>query len=113
METKTVETFRASIHMAGDVETAKRELRRACYTAGLCVTVAPETFIYTGGEEAGLVVGLVNYPRFPSSRESIRNRAIDLAALLVRACCQRTALVVDDEKTSWIVIEPPATSGKT
>lgn len=107
MKTKTVETLTVAIHMAGDIEDAKRALRRAVYEEGLCVTVAPETFIYTGGEEAGFSVGLVNYPCFPTTLTRLRRRALDLARLLIRECCQRTALVVDGKQTTWLVVDPP------
>lgn len=104
---KTLPTFRAEIFMAGSIEMARRWLRRQCYEAGLCVTVAPVDFIYTGGEEVGFVVGLVNYPRFPAEPQQVRDRAVRLAQDLVVHLCQRTALVVDSHETTWISIEPP------
>lgn len=104
---KTIETYEAKIHMAGDIETAKQFLRRKCYDDGLCVTVTPTTFIYTGGEEQGFIVGFVNYPRFPSEPWKINERARLIAAELIVACCQRTALLVASDETVWIVIDPP------
>lgn len=107
-ETLTIgQTFVAVIHMAGDIDTAKKFLRRECYREGLCVTVSPETFIYTGGEEEGFSVRLVDYPRFPSTPEAIRQRAYKIAQELVVECSQRTALVVDSERTAWISTRPP------
>lgn len=38
-----------------------------CNGAGLCVTVTPTKFIYTKRWEPGCIVGLINYPRFPST----------------------------------------------
>jgi hypothetical protein len=93
--------------MAGDIETAKRYLRRACYERGLCVTVGAQAFIYTGGEEAGFSVGLVNYPRFPSTPESMWGRAKEIAEALIRECCQRSALVVAADRTEWLQVQPP------
>lgn len=105
-----VQTFEVRIFMAGDIETAQRWLRHHAYQNGLCATITPTTFIYTGGEETGFVVGLVNYPRFPTTRPVLRARALMLAEALVIECCQRTALVVADDETTWIQIPPPGTS---
>jgi hypothetical protein len=107
MTTQIVPTYVITIHMAGDIDTARRRLREEVYAHGLCVTIHPESFIYTGGEEAGFAVGLVNYPRFPSTADELLKRAQEIAFLLINACCQRTALLVGTEKTEWIVVEPP------
>lgn len=108
--TKTLPTFRAEIFMAGNIDVARQWLRHRCYHAGLCVTVTSADFIYTGGEESGFVVGLVNYPRFPSAPQQIRDRAVEIAEGLVVHLCQRTALVVDTHETTWITIDPPGAS---
>lgn len=109
MKASTVGTVVVTIHMAGDFAETKRLLRKACYYQGLCVTVSAETFIYTGGEEEGVRIGLVNYPRFPSDISSIQDRAIALAEQLVVDLCQKTALVVGPVETVWITTEPPGT----
>lgn len=101
------QTYRVAVYVAGDIGSIKAVLREECYEHGLCVTVEPTLFIYTGGEELGAVVGLVNYPRFPSSRRALFGRATALAKKLVTRCNQRTALVVGDDKTEWINIRPP------
>lgn len=72
---KTSETYRVSIFMSGPIEAAKQVLRSMCLRVGLCVTIDPTLFIYTGGEEAGYVVGLLNYPRFPATPAEIDARA--------------------------------------
>lgn len=105
MATETTHTV--AIYMAGDIDTAKRWLRRECYERGLCVTVMPTDFIYTGGEESGFCIGFVNYPRFPSSAEELFTRAKNIACALIVECCQKTALVVGSPHTEWVTIEPP------
>jgi hypothetical protein len=99
-----VPTYSVSIYMAGDIAHAKQLLRAECYppNEGLCVTVTPTTFTYTGGEESGFVVGLVNYPRFPSEPAKLWERAIVIANRLIPALCQWSALVVAPDKTEWI-----------
>lgn len=69
---------------------------------GLCVTVQPCDYIFTGGEEAGYCIGLINYPRFPSNAEAITARAKSLAALLMERTCQWSALVITPTTTEWL-----------
>lgn len=71
----TAQTIRFDIFIAGDVETAKSICRKHCFDVGLCVTVEPISYIYTGGEEVGVRVGLINYPRFPTTKSVLRQKA--------------------------------------
>lgn len=103
----TIDTVRFALHMAGDIEEARRALRRFAFDHGECVTLAAERFIYTAGEEDGFVVGLVAYPRFPRVEQQLRERIHAIAHLLLEACCQRTCLVVGDRYTTWIVRSVP------
>lgn len=102
-----VSSYSVTVYMAGDLADIKRALRAECFAVGLCVTVTPTTFIYTGGEESGASIGIVNYPRFPSTPDAIWSQAVALAERLIVACCQRTALVVGADRTRWVAIEPP------
>lgn len=99
---KTEKTFWARIYMSGPIEVAKQAIRAECMREGLCVTIEPTTFIYTGGEESGFVVGLINYPRFPSSPEAIIERARDLMDKLLYATFQHSGLLMTPETTEWI-----------
>lgn len=67
---------------------AERVCRAFCDRVGLCVTVTPTTFVYTGGEEPGVRVGLVNYPRFPAEPGDLEARTLELAGLLKEALDQ-------------------------
>lgn len=96
------ETCAIAVYVAGDIITAKAWLRQYCYDTGFCVTVTPTSFIYTGGEEEGLRVGVVNYPRFPSKPEELEAKAQAIGAGLLKALCQRTALVVGPQNTTWL-----------
>lgn len=73
--------------------------QRYCDEVGLCVTVSPTSFIYTKGCEDGCVVGLINYPRFPSTAEKITELAIKLAEILKQGFKQTRASVVTSDKT--------------
>lgn len=46
---KHAETVRFDIFIAGDIEQAKQVCREYCYQIGLCVTIEPVAYIYTGG----------------------------------------------------------------
>jgi len=87
--------------MSGPIEIAKQIIRNECLQKGLCVTIEPTTFIYTGGEESGYVVGLVNYPRFPSTNEEIKDRAEKLMLRLLDETFQQSGMVMTPEQTVW------------
>lgn len=99
---KTVNTFVVRLYISGPIEIAKQTLRAECLRDGLCVTIEPTTFIYTGGEEAGFIVGLVQYPRFPKPEHELFDRALDLARRLIEATHQHSALVVSPCWTRWL-----------
>lgn len=102
MITKTEPTYVIRLYLSGPIEVAKQAIRSECLREGLCVTVEPTTFIYTGGEEAGYVVGLLNYPRFPTTPEALRARACELMQTLLLATHQHSALMVTPESTVWL-----------
>lgn len=69
---------------------------------GLAVTVQKLNFIYTDGNEKGIVVGLINYPRFPSSNVEVNEHAFELANQLVKALDQYRCSVVTTDNTFLI-----------
>lgn len=102
MNTKTEKTYWVKIYLSGPLEVIEQTCRQECLEAGLCVTVDPTKFIYTGGEETGAVIGLINYPRFPSQTSELTERARKLAKRLLDATCQLSVLVMTPESTEWI-----------
>ena len=102
MITKTELTYTVTIYSSGSIEVAKQVIREECLREGLCVTISPTLFIYTGGEEFGFQVGLINYPRFPQTNSIIWDRAVDLAKKILDATCQHSTLVLSFDKTLWI-----------
>lgn len=99
-------TIRFDIFIAGDFAQAKQACREYCYAVGLCVTVEAVTYIYTGGEEEGVRVGLINYPRFPASRDEIRYKAKELAEKLLDRLCQHSYSLVGPDETEWFSRRP-------
>jgi hypothetical protein len=99
---KNCKSYWVKIYLSGPIEQAKQILRENVLREGLCVTIDPTLFIYTGGEEFGFVVGLINYPRFPTNQENIWNRAEKLAMLLLEGTCQHSVLIMSPDHTKWI-----------
>lgn len=102
MTTKHETTGWVRLYLSGPIDIAKQLLRQECLARGLCVTVEPTAFIYTGGEEAGYVVGIINYPKFPSSQDAIYQLGQELALTLMRGTFQQSALVMTPTITTWM-----------
>jgi hypothetical protein len=96
-----IPTYQATIYIAGDLAEIKKLCREFCFN-GICVTVTPTEFIYSGASEAGAVVGLINYPRFPASRESVWEYATALAMQLMLKSFQRSCTVVATDKSEFV-----------
>lgn len=73
-----------------------------CDDVGLCVTVEPVSYLYTGGEADGVRVGLINYGRFPASPAEIFATAERLAKALIADLGQESASIVATDKTVWL-----------
>jgi hypothetical protein len=98
------DTFTAQIYIGGSLEQAKQVCREYCAEVGFCVTVEPVSFIYTGGEEVGVRVGMINYPRFPRTPHEIMGHAETLAERLRVRLCQGSFSIVTPTETlfkSW------------
>lgn len=96
--------FWVKLYLSGPIEVAKQVLREECMKEGLCVTIEPTTFIYTGGEELGYVIGLLNYPRFPSTPDQLEARAKTLMAALLAGTFQHSVLMMTPTVTEWITL---------
>ncbi|HEX3141366.1 MAG TPA: hypothetical protein VHQ87_14995 [Rhizobacter sp.] len=89
------------IYMAGPVAEAEKVCREFCYDVGFCVTVTPTKYVYKGGEEAGFIVGIINYPRFPMSAPALEDRAGELAALLMERLHETSYTIETPANTHW------------
>lgn len=79
---KACPAYPVNIFMAGDHSKATRFCRDYCDRVGMCVTVTPTEYVYRDGQEAGVIVGLINYARFPAEPADIEAEALRLAELL-------------------------------
>lgn len=79
------------VHNIGLVESVCQQY---CDDIGFCVSVTPTKYIYTKGNEPGVIVGIISYPRFPFDNGELRRRALELAEILRQACGQFKVSVV-------------------
>jgi hypothetical protein len=98
-------TYWVKIYLSGPIEVAKQFLRGECASIGLCVTIEPTTYIYTGGEESGYVVGLIQYPRFPATEASILERAELITSRLLELTHQASCTIMTPAETRYIQSE--------
>lgn len=100
--------YEVRIFIAGDPKVARMICRDFCddeakqFGSGLCVTVTPTTYVYTGGEEDGIVVGLINYPRFPAEKlGDIFARGKALAEKLCHLLGQQSYTIQTPDAAFW------------
>lgn len=96
---KRADARKVEIFIAGDLETATRVCQAYCDRVGLCVTVEATNYIFTGGSEMGVRVGLINYARFPSSRDDLWTKAEDLANDMKAWMGQGSFTIQDDAES--------------
>lgn len=105
INSKTLPTYAVTIHIAGNYDDAIRVCREVTADVGLCVTITKTIFVYSFGAEEGVIVRLINYPRFPADEGDILNKAKSLAGTLMSRLFQRTCLISDDQTTEWLHLE--------
>ena len=98
------QTYAVSIWLAGSVADATRICRQFCKEVGLCVTVTPTDFVYSGGAESGVLVRMVNYPRFPAQADEINKKAFDLARVLRDGLSQWSVMIETPTDTTWLTV---------
>ena len=99
-------SFSVRICIAGDYATAQQICRQFCFEVGYCVTVERAEYIYTGGQESGVIVGLINYPRFPKQPQEILETAEQLGMKLMEGLYQQSFSLVTPVDTIWYSRRP-------
>ena len=82
-----------------DPEKAKKIIQDYVDNIRWCVTVTNTEFIYCGGREPGLIVGIINYPRFPQPEKTLRIRTMALANKLLKGLDQYRLSIVFETQT--------------
>ena len=70
-----------------------------------CVTITETEFRYVDGYEPGVIVGYINYPRFPRMDIEIIDRAHQLAEELMVGLEQNRVTVTTPDKTYMLTNE--------
>lgn len=99
---RSAPSWSLAIYVAGDAGVAEVACQRFAASVGMCVTVTPTCFVYTGGRETGVEVVFRSYPRFPAAPQDCWPLAVELAEQLVVEMGQATAMVVGPTETRWI-----------
>lgn len=98
-----VETFYANIHVAGDYDVARSACREIAYGFGFCFQLHKVDYVYSGGEESGLLIRVINYPRFPRTPEEITKLTVEFAKIIADKLCQKSFTV--ETKTDTMYFE--------
>jgi len=64
-----------------------------------CITITPTQFRYVDGNEPGVIVGYINYPRFPKTPIEMTSKALALAEVLMKKLGQNRVSVTTPDKT--------------
>jgi len=99
---KTCKTHVIKIYIAGDKNLA-RQILQGYVMQGACVSISDEEYIYTMGNEEGIVVNLINYPRFPKTEVELLDQALNLAEILIEELFQGSCTVVDYNDDSYFI----------
>lgn len=90
------------IYVAGDHAKAQEICREFCSKNGACFFIKPGEYIYTGGQESGVEVTLINYPRFPKASHALENTARELGMRLIEGLHQNSGTIVGPNGTTWL-----------
>ena len=109
MEMHRIETFTATIYCGFKPGYQGKEVWNAfniaekicqdyCNEHGMGFTIEPTRFIYKDGNENGVRVGIINYPRYPKQKTEHKNIALEIAGQLMGIFeQQRVSIVCTDE----------------
>ncbi len=64
-----------------------------------CVTITPTEYRYVNGTEPGVIIGWIQYPRFPRKRKEILRRALELGRILMLELGQFKVTVTTPNKS--------------
>lgn len=98
---KVAESYPVTIYIAGDYDKAIKSTKEYCDETGYCVTVTPTVYVHTGGLPNGVIVGLINYPRFPQTPDTILERALVIAKKLRVDLEQESFSIETPDNTIW------------
>jgi hypothetical protein len=93
--TKIAKDIRYEIYIAGDLARAEEICEEFCLD-GFCVTCEPTKYIYKYGKESGVRIGIINYARFPRTKDGIKEITTCLAECLLLGLNQGSYSIVGE-----------------
>lgn len=96
------DTFQSSIYISARLHTVQDVCAEFCKKNPSCVTIEHVDFIFTGGAQDGFRVKFINYPRFKSNPDEIKEKAESLALSLLIASNQLSCTVVHSDETVYM-----------
>lgn len=87
-----------------NIEEVYEECQKIC-NFGNCVTVTPTRFIYKDGWEDGVIIGLINYPRFPKEKQRLIYDSWEISNRLQEKFNQIRVSITTPEKTYCLGID--------
>ena len=84
---------------------AENTIKRYVSDHPLCVSITRTQFAYKGGWDRGIIIELINYPRFPIPFGSIREYATDLAQFLMLRYGQNRISIMMPDVTIMLEVE--------
>lgn len=102
MKTIKNKTHVIKIYIAGDKNFAGQILQEYVMR-GACVSISEEQYVYTMGNERGMVINLINHPLYPKTEKELLDQALDLAELLIVKLYQGSCTVVDYNGDSYFI----------
>lgn len=98
---KEVDSFPVSLFIAGDYDKAVQSTREYCDKYPWCFTVTKTNYVYKDGQEDGVIIGLINYPRYTWTYDVIIQHAINLGKKLIVDLDQESFSIQDPYTTTW------------
>jgi hypothetical protein len=95
-------TFQSAIYISANSHTVQDVCAEFCNKNPSCATIESVDFIYQGGAQSGYRVKFINYPRFPSDAESIKQKSESLALNLLIASHQLSCSIVHSDETVYM-----------
>jgi hypothetical protein len=99
-------SHKVEIFIAGDLAAIKHELALQAAADGMCWSVEPTEFIFTGGREVGAVIRKISYARFPSSVADDERMMLALAERLLFNLGQGSCSVVGPHNSYFLTRGP-------
>ena len=102
IKVKKADAHTVVIYIAGEYSLAKHELVKICSSMGACFGIQPMEYIYSGGQELGLAITLINYARFSKEKTALDEFSFEVAKSLMIAMGQGSCSVITPNNSFFL-----------